>query len=66
MCVLNSPLWRVCFPPDSTPLGSMPVGVKPFRVNTFSLSSLIEREGEEGERGGERQREIERAKLERI
>ncbi|TNN65572.1 hypothetical protein EYF80_024250 [Liparis tanakae] len=28
---------------ESTPLGSMPVGVSPFRVNTFSLSSLRDR-----------------------
>lgn len=34
------PLCRVCFPPESTPLGSMPVGVRPFSVSTLSLSSL--------------------------
>lgn len=43
-CVKDSPLCRVCLPPDSTPLGSMPVGVSPFRVNTFSLSSLRDRQ----------------------
>lgn len=39
------PLCRVCFPPESTPLGSMPVGVRPFRVRTLSLSSLEDTEG---------------------
>lgn len=27
-------------PPDSTPRGRVPVGVRPFSVSTFSLSSL--------------------------
>lgn len=39
------PLCRVCFPPESTPLGSMPVGVRPFSVRTLSLSSLEDTEG---------------------
>lgn len=36
----DSPDCRVCFPPDSTPRGRVPVGVRPFSVSTFSLSSL--------------------------
>ena len=36
----HSPVCRVCFPPDNTPTGRVPVGVRPFSVNTFSLSSL--------------------------
>lgn len=40
------PLCRVCFPPERTPLGSMPVGVRPFSVSTLSLSSL------QGKKGG--------------
>lgn len=36
------PLCSVCFPPESTPLGSIPVGVSPFSVSTLSLSSLQE------------------------
>ena len=35
-----SPVCRVCLPPESTPRGSVPVGVRPLRVSTLSLSSL--------------------------
>lgn len=37
----HSPFSKVCFPPDKTPTGRVPVGVRPFSVNTLSLSSLI-------------------------
>lgn len=36
----DSPDCRVCFPPDNTPRGRVPVGVRPLSVSTFSLSSL--------------------------
>lgn len=35
-----SPVSIVCFPPERTPKGSVPVGVRPLRVSTLSLSSL--------------------------
>lgn len=35
-----SPVCRVCLPPESTPRGRVPVGVRPLRVSTLSLSSL--------------------------
>lgn len=35
-----SPVCRVCRPPESTPRGRVPVGVRPLRVSTLSLSSL--------------------------
>lgn len=38
----HSPFWSFSLPPDRTPLGSIPVGVRPFSVNTLSLSSLKE------------------------
>lgn len=34
------PVSIVCFPPERTPKGSVPVGVRPLRVSTLSLSSL--------------------------
>ena len=35
------PVCKVCFPPDNTPSGRVPVGVRPLSVNTLSLSSLV-------------------------
>lgn len=35
---------KVCFPPDNTPRGRVPVGVRPLSVNTFSLSSLVHKQ----------------------
>lgn len=36
----HSPLCRVRRPPDKTPRGSVPVGVRPFSCKTLSFSSL--------------------------
>lgn len=38
---LHSPLCRVRRPPDRTPRGRVPVGVRPFSCRTLSFSSLL-------------------------
>ena len=41
---VHLPVCKVCFPPDNTPRGRVPVGVRPLSVNTFSLSSLVHKQ----------------------
>lgn len=36
----NEPFFSVSLPPERTPKGRDPVGVRPFNCNTLSLSSL--------------------------
>ena len=58
-CALHAvPVLSPCLPCESTPIGSWPEGVKPFRASTLSRSALGEGgEGREGGREGGKGRE---------